>query len=58
MHASPDYLALDVATPILLYDRVFDMEQTKDLEKHLLGQLEEQIFTLIETVVHIIEAML
>lgn len=43
--------------PLLRYYRVFNVEQTEGLEKHLPEQAEEKPFTPIETAARIIEAM-
>ena len=43
--------------PLLRYYRVFNVEQTEGLEKHLPAPAEEKAFTPIETAARIIEAM-
>lgn len=43
--------------PILRYYRVFNVEQTEGLEKHLPPSTEQQPFTPIETAARIVEAM-
>jgi antirestriction protein ArdC len=43
--------------PLLRYYRVFNVEQTEGLEKHLPAQPEERLFTPIETAARIVEVM-